>query len=34
LNKVSLPNVIANMFRAGDPSLSYATGCFVLKVRK
>lgn len=34
LNKVPLPAAIANMFRTGDPSLPYATGCFLLKVRK
>lgn len=34
LNKVTLPVAIANVFRTGDPSLPYATGCFLLRVRK
>lgn len=33
LNKVPLPAAIANVFRTGDPSLPYASGCFLLKVR-
>lgn len=34
LNKVPLPVAIANVFRTGDPSLPYATGCFLLRVMK